>query len=171
MLIEDQYAGHYEGYDVGQYTGRYRVTIQEAAERLGVKEGAIRKRMERGTIRSEKESETGRVYVYVDEPPGKEPIESHDAGYDNGYDKSHDAGYDMLIRSQQEQIEFLRRELERKDALLLNMTEAMKALNPLASEVPSEPRESDISASEERGNGDVPPESERRSWWRRLFDS
>jgi hypothetical protein len=34
----------------------------------------------------------------------------------------------LLIKSQQEQIEFLRRELERKDAILLNMTEAVKSL-------------------------------------------
>jgi hypothetical protein len=159
---------------VGQYTGRYKVTIQEAAERLGVKEGAIRKRIERNTIRSEKEVETGRVYVYVDEPPVEDPIEGHDAGYDDGYDTSHDAGYDMLVRSQQEEIGFLRRELERKDALLLNMTEVMKALNPVAtSQEPPEPRESPVSPSEDAGWGTTPPEWEqpvsRRSWWRRLF--
>ncbi len=161
---------------MGQYVGQYRVTIQEAAERLGVKEGAIRKRIERGTIRSEKEVETGRVYVYVDEPPVEDPLEDHDAGYDNGYDTSHDAGYDagydLLIRSQQEEIVFLRRELERKDALLLNMTEVMKALNPPVPETTHTPRESPETVFEERGEGAVPPEAggrEKRSLWRRLF--
>lgn len=156
---------------MGHYTGRYRVTIQEAAKRLGVKEGAIRKRLERCTIRSDKDIESGRVYVYVDEPPSED---TEDAGYDNGYDTSYPAGYDMLVRSQQEQIEFLRRELERKDAILLNMTEAMKALGPpqeAPPDTPPEPRESPVSASEERGEGDVPPEREEpvSSWWRRLF--
>jgi hypothetical protein len=33
-------------------------------------------------------------------------------------------------------------ELQRKDAILLNMTEAMKALNPPAQEAPPEARES-----------------------------
>ena len=159
---------------MGHYVGRYRVTIQEAAERLGVKEGAIRKRIERGTIRSEKEVETGRVYVYVDEPPVDEPLEDHDTGYDNGYDTSQDTGYDLLIRSQQEEIGFLRRELERKDALLLNMTEVMKALNPPQEpppDTPSEPRESSVTPSPDIDRGEVGPEPERVSWWRRLFGS
>jgi hypothetical protein len=130
--------GHYAGYDGGYDVGHYRVTIQEAANRLGVKEGAIRKRIERNTIRSEKDVDSGRVYVFVDEPPDEEQNEGrarydtngdgHDTSYDRGYDASYPAGYDMLIKSQQEQIEFLRRELERKDAILLNMTEAVKSL-------------------------------------------
>jgi hypothetical protein len=153
---------------VGHYVGeQYKVTIQEAAERLSVKEGAIRKRIERGTIRSEKDVDDGRVYVYVDEPP----LEDRDTGYDNGHDMSHDAGYDMLIRSQQEEIGFLRRELERKDALLLNMTEVMKALHP-PQEAAAELRESDVRPSEEEA-GTQPPEGlgqeQRSSWWRRFF--
>ena len=163
-------------YDVGHYTGRYRLTIQEAAERLGVKEGAIRKRIERGTIRSEKEVYNGRVYVYVDEPPVEDPIDDRDAGHDNGYDTSYDtgydAGYDMLVKSQQEEIVFLRRELERKDALLLNMTEVMKALNPPQEAAP-EPRESGVIASEEQSGTQAPPEDQgqekRPSFWRRFF--
>jgi len=48
----------------------------------------------------------------------------------------------------------------------LTLTEARKALNP-----PAEPRESDISASNRVGEGDVPPNGEERSspWWRRIF--
>jgi excisionase family DNA binding protein len=42
-----------------------RVTIQEAARRLGVKEDAIRKRIQRGSVQHEK-SKDGRVYVWVD---------------------------------------------------------------------------------------------------------
>jgi excisionase family DNA binding protein len=135
--------------------GRYRVTIQEAAKRLGVKEGAIRKRIERKTIRSEKDAESGRVFVYVNETP----TEGYDTGHDEGYDMSYAAGYDTLVRSQQEQIEFLRRELERKDAILLNMTEAMKALNPpsdTSQNIPPEPRESPQTASEEPSGTQTP---------------
>jgi excisionase family DNA binding protein len=52
---------------VGEYRDatQDRVTIQEAARRLGVKEDAIRKRIQRGSIRHEKD-ENGRVYVWVD---------------------------------------------------------------------------------------------------------
>jgi excisionase family DNA binding protein len=156
-----------EKHDKGYYVGYYRVTIQEAAKRLGVKDGAIRKRIERGTIESDKDVEGGRVYVYVDAPPIDEAGPGYDervTGYDAGNDTAYPAGYDMLIRSQQEQIEFLQRELERKDALLLNMTEVMKAINP-----PSEPRESPVKPSQEQGDGDMPPEKEKRSWLHRFF--
>jgi hypothetical protein len=156
--------------------GHYRVTIQEAAKRLGVKDGAIRKRIERRTIESDKDADTGRVYVYIDEPPFDEPevgYDGRDTGYDEGYDTPYPAGYDMLIRSQQEQIEFLRRELERKDAILLNMTEAMKALNPpeeTPPDTPLEPRESPETVSGNVGDTQAPPEREKRSWWHRLFN-
>jgi flagellar basal body-associated protein FliL len=38
----------------------------------------------------------------------------------------------------------------------------------LESEAP-EPRESPESAGEASGDGDVPPDGQRRSWWRRYF--
>ncbi len=42
-----------------------RLTLRQAAARLGVSESAIRKRVERGTLRSDKGSD-GRRYVYLD---------------------------------------------------------------------------------------------------------
>ncbi len=121
-----------------------------------MKEGAIRKRIERGTLTSEKSDASGRVYVYIDAPP------VNDTGYDEGY-----VG---LIKSQQEQIEFLRRELERKDAILLNMTETMKAITGPADTL-SEPRESPMSSAVDDDKGEVvPPDgAKRRSWWQRVF--
>jgi hypothetical protein len=83
---------------------------------------------------------------------------------------------DETIRSQQEQIDFLRRELERKDALMLNMTEAMKALTPppdTPQEVPEEPPEWPESA-EGAQYGTAPQEAQEslhdhRPWWQRWF--
>jgi hypothetical protein len=49
----------------GQDTGTLRVTIREAAARLGVTEAAIRKRIQRGSLGKELGSD-GRVYVYLD---------------------------------------------------------------------------------------------------------
>ena len=48
-----------------QDTGTLRVTIREAAARLGVTEAAIRKRIQRGSMGKEL-GEDGRVYVYLD---------------------------------------------------------------------------------------------------------
>ena len=44
---------------------RNRVTVQEAARRLGVKDDAIRKRIQRGSLEHDKDPD-GRVYVYLD---------------------------------------------------------------------------------------------------------
>lgn len=50
---------------MGVYEKMDRVTVVEAAARLGVKEQAIRKRIQRGTIAHDKDDD-GRVYVYLD---------------------------------------------------------------------------------------------------------
>ena len=108
-----------------------RVTVQEAARILGVKEPAIRKRVKRGTLQSEREG--GRVYVYLDT--------TESAG---SYTEP-SAGRDELIDELRDQVQFLRRELERKDAILLRMAERIPEL-----EAPTEPQESPESAARTR---------------------
>jgi hypothetical protein len=138
-----------------------RLTLRQAAARLGVSESAIRKRVERGTLRSDKGAD-GRRYVYLDT--------GADSVADTGADTSatHAAASPALISEMQDRIEFLQRELERKDAILLNMTEAMKAINP--------PRESPVSSdspgptrtpTSEAGEPETPTS---RPWWRRIFE-
>jgi hypothetical protein len=51
--------------DTEQDTGTLRVTIREAAAKLGVTEAAIRKRIQRGSLGKEL-GKDGRVYVYLD---------------------------------------------------------------------------------------------------------
>jgi len=137
-----------------------RVTVREAAVLLGVSESAIRKRVDRGTLEHDKGID-GRVYVYLPD------------GADNGVDASTPHESNALISEMKERIGFLEEELRRKDAILLNMTEAMKALTP-PTEASPEPREAPVSASEGRG-GDhettLSPEPEKpiSSWWRKLF--
>jgi transposase-like protein len=137
---------------------RERVTVQEAARQLGVTESAIRKRVQRGLLAHDKEPD-GRLYVYLD-------IQ------DIGRDEVRDSSYDMLVRRLENENEFLRRELERKDAILLNMTEAMKALSPPSQETSPEARESPETATHEteRGVGsDQAHEGVQRPWWQRWF--
>jgi hypothetical protein len=68
----------------------------------------------------------------------------------------------------QDQIEFLRRELERKDAILLRMAERIPELEPA-----SEPREAPETATVEEAEQQHrrPPEEPRRGFWRRLLGS
>ncbi len=140
---------------------RERVTVQEAARQLGITESAVRKRVQRGLLRHDKEAD-GRLYVYLDTQ-------------DIGRDEIRDSSYDMLVRRLENENEFLRRELERKDTILLNMTEAMKALNPPAQEAPPEARESPQTVEEEPERAETRPvtvesqEGVQRPWWRRMF--
>src|SRR5215208_981257 len=112
-----------------------RLTIQEAAHRLGVSESAVRKRIKRGTLQREK-TEDGRVLVYMEPSvPGAEKVRPPER--------------DALISEMQQRLALLERELDvrteeirRRDTIIMNMTEAMKALNPPAPEDSSEARES-----------------------------
>jgi predicted ArsR family transcriptional regulator len=112
-----------------------RVTVQEASRRLGITESAVRKRVQRGLLEHGKEPD-GRLYVFLDTR-------------DTDRDEVRDNSYDMLVRRLENENEFLRRELERKDAILLNMTEAMKAISPPPQEESSEARESPQTVGEE----------------------
>jgi hypothetical protein len=85
-----------EGVYVGVYEKMDRVTVAEAAARLGVKEQAIRKRIQRGTLAHDKD-EDGRVYVYLDP-------EDRATGEGNGIA----TGVSTLVQSLKEQIAYLR---------------------------------------------------------------
>jgi predicted ArsR family transcriptional regulator len=141
---------------------RERVTVQEAARQLGITESAIRKRVQRGLLEHDKEPD-GRLYVYLDTQ-------------DKDRDEVQDSSYDMLVRRLENENEFLRRELERKDAILLNMTEAMKAISPPPQVESPEPRESPEAATEETQRAEPRPspggaqEGARKPWWRRWFE-
>jgi excisionase family DNA binding protein len=130
-----------------------RLTIQEAAHRLGVSESAIRKRIKRGTLKREK-TEDGRVLVYMETPaptsaPGAEEVRTPER--------------DALISQMQERVAFLEHELEvrseeirRRDTIIMNMTEAMKALSPPPQEAPPDERESPQTVEEEPERVDPP---------------
>lgn len=81
-----------------------RLTIQDAARRLGVSEGAIRKRVNRGTLEHDRD-EGGRIFVYVD---------ATTRGLDDVQDEVSDPHNDALISELREQVAFLRAELERR---------------------------------------------------------
>jgi hypothetical protein len=143
-----------------------RVTIPEAAQLLGVTQNAVRQRIHRHSIKHEK-GEDGKTYVFLDSTVTRT---------EGVNDLSRDS---LLIKSMQDQIDTLKQELairnedlRRKDHILAALTERIPAIEAPREEA-SEPRESDLTASEGQGKGVVPPDaqngSERLSWWRRLF--
>jgi hypothetical protein len=141
-------------------------TLRDAAIRLGVSEGAIRKRVARGTIRSQMGTD-GLRYVWLE-------------GEDAGDGHVPDGGTDVLVEELRDRKAFLQRqlqsreeELRRRDAILMNMTEALKALTPPreeSSESP-EPRPDRPAASEATAEAQEATErqEERKGWFRKFF--
>jgi hypothetical protein len=157
-----------------------RITVAEAADRLGVTRDAIRKRIKRSSIEWDAGPD-GEVFVYVDAS-----VTSNAASATNG-DGSEDAsGYEpsaALVESLQDQVAYLRHEVEvwqdearRKDHLLAAALERIPAIeappDTPPTNTPSEPRESPVTPSEQQGSGTAHPEdggAEKRSWWKRFF--
>jgi hypothetical protein len=133
---------------------RQRVDVNLATEAPGISTDAVRKRARRGTLGSEK-TEDGSLYVWLDAgtpngtPNGSNPAQAH-------------------IDSPQEQIEFLRRELERNNHLLA----ALERIPTIEA-----PRDAPQTAAETAGGRSHHPPAEgpqetpgrRSSWWREFF--
>jgi len=87
-----------------QDTGTLRVTIREAAARLGVTEAAIRKRIQRGSLDKELGSD-GKVYVYLDLTQDKFHPKSQ---------VHRDPMVDELVEELKDRVAFLERALDRR---------------------------------------------------------
>jgi predicted ArsR family transcriptional regulator len=169
---------------------RNRVTVQEAARRLGIKDDAIRKRIQRGTLEHDK-GEDGRVYVYLD----PSSVTSKDGRSGNA---TQDASYDAFLISLQDQVSYLRSVLQeerdarrRADTIIAQLTQANAALAQWVPELqapqthdgaPQEAAEDAVRAPEQDGTGHprgfVRPRdtaefpvggSLTHPWWRRVF--
>ncbi len=130
-----------------------RLTLKEAAEILGVSKEAVRKRVIRGTLRSDMGGD-GRRYVYLDSGGDETPTHESSA----------------LISEMRDRIQSLEDQLQRKDAILLNMTEAMKALSPPERESPQTVEEEPETAEPHPAAGGPQEGVQRpqhRPWWRR----
>jgi excisionase family DNA binding protein len=169
--------------DTGQYSPGHvqdatrqesstRATVHEAANALGVSVDAIRKRIQRGTIPHERH-EDGRVYVLLDKASSMQDTSGTSSSTVPDEDEGECPvryGTEEFIGSLQDQIGFLRRELERKDAILLRMAERIPELE--SSQTPREPQGASETASPQ-STDTAPQESqkpvERRSWLHRFF--
>jgi hypothetical protein len=157
---------------VGQDSGTLKVTIREAAARLGVTEAAIRKRIQRGSLDKEM-GQDGRVYVYLD------------LSQDKSYPESQvDGG--ALVKSLQDQVAFLRsqldvraEEIQRRDVIISQLTQANAALASRVPELEAAHSSEDGAEGVAEGqpvhghtNADTSAHSassQQRPWWRRMF--
>jgi hypothetical protein len=123
-----------------------RYTVQEAAELLGTSVDALRGRIRRRTIDSMKAN--GVVYVLLNESSrdyhadGTTTRQGGTVG--NKTDsRGESSGESALVVELKEQIDWLRWEVERKDTIILSITQPLSEL-----EAPTTSRDAPVSASE-----------------------
>jgi excisionase family DNA binding protein len=140
------------------------LTVAQAADVLKISQDAVRKRISRGTIPHDRDG-SGRVYVYLS------PSETvHKTDQDTVRDDATKTVQDAYVRSLEDQIAFLRRELERKDTILLNLTERIPELEaPQDAPQAAETVEQEPDRAEPRSAAPGAQEGARRPWWRRVF--
>ena len=180
--------------DSGEQTNAtVRLTVQEAAEVLGVTVEAVRGRMHRGKYQREKDDE-GRVYVLLTPnqlPNGQEEVNERSTEwlgsslgersnnqprtFGPNVHKHQDAADAELVEELRGEVAYLKEiittrdeELRRKDTIIMQMAQRIPEL-----EAPTEPRESPQPRSEEppptETTGDPEEVTERRSWLYRFF--
>jgi hypothetical protein len=138
-----------------------RLSVAEAAERLGVTRDAIHKRIRRDTIEHE-QGDDGRFYVYVD---------TSATSADKSTEVPVDDRTDLLIAEMQDRIRSLEEANRENRRIIAALTSRIPAI-----EAPPEPSEAPTEATEQPGRVDpqAPLEgaqegAERVSWWRRMF--
>jgi excisionase family DNA binding protein len=147
-------------------TAQDRVTIQEAAQRLGVKEDAIRKRIQRGSLRHEKTQE-GRVFVWVDT--------AQDATRDTTEDTYQDVSRDAVLAAKDETIAALQEQLAQANE---RDRENRRIIAALTQRIPAIEAPESPESEARSGPSDTPPEAsgeaqepDTRPWWQRWFGS
>ena len=155
-----------------------RYTVHEAALLLGLSVDAVRKRADRGRLKKEKAAD-GTVYIILDTPDETSQAETPTGQRTSHHMPDAEPSTRQLVDSLQDQVEYLRGELDirneelrRKDHLLAAALERIPAIEA-PTEDPAVPRESTVTASEDTSKGDVPTDSGeakiRQSWWQRWF--
>ena len=155
-------------------SGTRRVTVEEAAQLLGIKEESVRKRVSRGKLRADKDEE-GRLLVYLD---------STQTVRDEYADQSV-TDRDLLYQQMQSRITYLEAQVEaerearrRADTIIAQLSQANAALAARVPELEAAQASEDHAESAATSQAGYVPASndtteprasEQRPWWRRMF--
>ncbi len=148
-------------------SGTRRVTVEDAAQLLGIEKGSVKKRIQRGKLRSEKDA-TGTLYVYVDR---SETVQDESAGQSQ-------TDRDELVAELRRTNELLREvittrdeEIRRRDVIISQLTERIPAIEAPRDEpeVPETVEEEPERAEPRSGTSGAQEGAQRRSWWRRVI--
>jgi hypothetical protein len=134
-----------------------RVTVEEAADILGISQGAVRNRISRSTLQSVREG--GRVFVLLPADRSRD-TRRPTTGLQSG-DSALTSALEARIESLERQLEAERQAHSESRRIIAGLVERVPQL-----EAPSEPRESPVLKTER----DSPtPQEPPRPWWRRVF--
>jgi excisionase family DNA binding protein len=161
-----------------------RLDIAAAAARLGISQDGVRKRIKRGQLGAYRMD--GRTYVVLDNTTnGHDRSNGPDTTrHDNGQTEQTDttgprnetAGLRVVLARLEDEVRFLRGELERKDTIILAMVQERRALLAAPSVIADTPAmETTTPPGLHRVDGDdqedaakAPPDRPGfLSWWRR----
>jgi len=141
-------------------------TVADAARVLGISEGAVRKRVERGKLSAERTPD-GRLLVFLD-------ATTTDATRDTTHDRPRLSRGDRYTRSLEDQVEYLRQQLERRDEelrehrrLLAGLIERVPELKAATPQEPSEAVET-VEEEPERAESRPATAGPQEPAWRRL---
>jgi hypothetical protein len=149
------------------------VTVADAAKLLGLSTEAVRMRVKRGTLASTRVA--GTVYVLLSQP------NAGPNGQPNGRPNDRPNDLTALVRSLEDQVAYLRRqlatrdeELRRKDHLLAAALERIPELLPSPDPAPRNGHETvaeEPEGTDSPSTSAAPQEGSQRhsSWWRRFF--
>jgi len=146
------------------------VAVDEAARHLGLTVDAVRKRVQRGQI-AYKKDEAGRVWIILDEDETLQDESPDTTGQDAG---AHAELIEELRRTNEllrEVITTRDEEIRRRDTIIMNMTETMKALNPPAPEDSSGAREPPESSGPTNELGELREELDTEQARREMAES
>jgi len=146
----------------GPTENQQRLTVHDAARRLGISEDAVRMRVKRGTLSADKEG--GRLYVLLDIEPTAEPTT----------DRTDELIEELRGRvlSLEHQLDQEREANRENRRIIVALTSRIPAI-----EAPSDARESPQTVGDEPQRAEPRPdapgaqESVQRPWWRRIFGS
>jgi transposase-like protein len=95
-----------------------RLSVSDAARRLGIKDESVRKRLLRNTLTWDKD-ESGHVWVYLDTP---------DEYQDKDRDTYQDTYQDQLLDQLRSENQYLREESQRKDSIIMSLSQRLPEL-------------------------------------------
>jgi hypothetical protein len=152
-----------EGQDPTGHSSIARVSVQEAAERLGTTVDAIRKRVQRDSIAHEKDTD-GRVWILLDADRTRHDNDRDTTG------RRQDSESDALISAKDETIAMLREQLQAERQA---HSEARRLLAAALERIPAieapETAAQEPEGEEPRPDAPGAQEGAQRPWWRRVF--